>query len=127
MPNSPMTQGNAAQAAINTIAICLVTTAALLGCAGAPSGPPLAAYRCEYGIEFTAKFADDSVVLSGTRGYDLLYRGGKYASTPAHAKPDSNEYSNARMQAEFNLGPTQREAIVRYPMLPLVSRCVRDN
>ena len=99
----------------------------LAGCAGAPSTKPLPFYRCEYGIEFSAKFVDDSVAVQSTRGYDVLYRGGKYASTPALAKPTSNEYSNQRMQVEFNLGPTQSEAIVRYPLLPLVSRCVRDN
>ena len=101
--------------------------AALAGCTSGPVGKPLPFYRCEYGLEFTAKFIDDSVALESTRGYDLLYRGGKYASTPTNAKPNSNEYSNARMQVEFNLGVTQREAIVRYPLLPLVSRCVRDN
>jgi hypothetical protein len=109
-------------------ALVLAALAALAGCAGAPpSTKPLPFYRCEYGIEFTAKFVDDSVAIESTRGYDLLYKGGKYASTPANAKPNSNEYSNPRMQIEFNLGPTLREAIVRYPLLPLVSRCVRDN
>jgi hypothetical protein len=100
---------------------------ALSACSGAVPERPLPFYRCEYGIEFTAKFVDDSVGLSSTRGYEVLYRGGKYASTPANAKPNSYEYSNARMQVEFHLGPTLREAIVRYPLLPLVSRCVRDN
>lgn len=100
---------------------------ALSACSGPAPERPLPYYRCEYGIEFSAKFVDDSVALNSTRGYDVLYRGGKHASTPANAKPNSNEYSNARMQVEFNLGPTLREAIVRYPLLPLVSRCVRDN
>jgi hypothetical protein len=109
------------------LALATLLGAALAGCAGGPVGKPLPFYRCEYGLEFTAKFIDDSVAVESTRGYDLLYRGGKYASTPANAKPNSNEYSNARMQIEFNLGVTQREAIVRYPLLPLVSRCVRDN
>jgi hypothetical protein len=109
-------------------ALTLAAMAALAGCAGAPpTTKPLPLYRCEYGIEFTAKFVDDSVAVQSTRGYDVLYKGGKYASTPANAKPSSNEYSNPRMQIEFNLGPTQSEAIVRYPLLPLISRCVRDN
>lgn len=106
---------------------CGLLFLAIAGCAGDPSTQPLPFYRCEYGIEFSAKFVDDSVSVESTRGYDVLYRGGKYASTPALAKPTSNEYSNPRMQVEFNLGPTQREAIARYPLLPLVSRCVRDN
>jgi hypothetical protein len=107
----------------------LVLSAVLSGCAGPPDARPLPFYRCEYGIEFTAKFIDDSVALDSSRGYDVLYRGGKHASSPSGANTNTkpNEYSNARMQAEFNLGPTQSEAIVRYPMLPLVSRCVRDR
>jgi hypothetical protein len=108
-------------------ALCAVLLASAAGCGSAPTSKPLPFYRCEYGIEFTAKFVDDSVALDSSRGYDLLYRGGKHASSPANAKPNSNEYSNARMQVEFNLGVTQREAIVRYPLLPLVSRCLRDN
>jgi hypothetical protein len=138
MPNQPVAQQNDAQAAAKFIVLqrCIalrigataaLTLATLTGCSSGPVSKPLPYYRCEYGIEFSAKFVDDSVALDSTRGYDILYRGGKYASTPANAKPNSNEYSNARMQVEFNLGPTLREAIVRYPLLPLASRCVRDN
>jgi hypothetical protein len=140
MLNQPVAQQNNAQAATKLIVkriatvvphigaiLALTTFATLAGCSSGPVSKPLPYYRCEYGIEFSAKFVDDSVALNSTRGYDILYRGGKYASTPANAKPNSNEYSNVRMQVEFNLGPTLREAIVRYPLLPLVSRCVRDN
>jgi hypothetical protein len=137
MTNQPVAQQNTAQAAtklivskITAIAPCvgaILAFATLAGCSNGPVSKPLPYYRCEYGIEFSAKFVDDSVALNSTRGYDILYRGGKYASSPAKAKPDSNEYSNARMQVEFDLGPTLREAIVLYPLLPLVSRCVRDN
>jgi hypothetical protein len=110
-----------------TLLAGLVLSAVLSGCAGPPDARPLPFYRCEYGIEFTAKFIDDSVALDSSRGYDVLYRGGKHASSPSGANSNPNEYSNARMQAEFNLGPTQSEAIVRYPLLPLVSRCVRER
>jgi hypothetical protein len=89
---------------------------ALAGCASGPVATPLPFYRCEYGIEFTAKFIDDSVALDSVRGYDVLYRSGK-----------PSVYSNPRMHVEFNLGVLGREAIVRYPLLPLVARCVRDN
>lgn len=101
--------------------------------AGCTSGPAptkaLPFYRCEYGIEFTAKFSGDSVVLDSTRGYDVLYRSGKNTNpeVAANAKAKPHEYSNVRMSAEFNLGVLQRDAIVRYPLLPLTSRCVRDN
>jgi hypothetical protein len=104
--------------------------AAIAGCAGGPApSAPLPFYRCEYGLEFTAKFSGDSVVLDSTRGYDVLYRGGKNANpdVAANAKLHPNEYSNPRMSAEFKLGVLERDAIVRYPLLPLVSRCVRDN
>lgn len=111
--------------------LCAAVALLLGACSGPMPERPLPFYRCEYGIEFTAKFVDDSVALNGSRGYEVLYRSSKQASTPASVKanpnPNPNKYSNARMQAEFNLGPTLREAIVRYALLPLVSRCVRDN
>ena len=139
LSNKPETYLECAQAATESIAEngekqshrapskkTSVTAAAavlvLAGCAAPPSGPPLPLYRCEYGIEFTAKFIDDSVALDSTRGYDVLYRGGKHATDPKNL----NEYANARMSAEFKLGATGREAVLRYPLLPLVTRCVRD-
>jgi hypothetical protein len=116
---------------VNSRAVALALGAAsVAGCANGPApAKPLPFYRCEYGIEFTAKFSGDSVVLDSTRGYDVLYRGGKNANpeVAANAKAKPHEYSNPRMSAEFNLGVQERDAIVRYPLLPLVSRCVRDN
>ena len=35
-------------------------------------------------------------------------------------------YSNAVVRAEFGLRASGREAVLRYPLLPLVARCVRD-
>ncbi len=111
----------------------LVLCGALAGCAGtgtslggAGSGP---VYRCEHGIAFTVRFADDTAVLSGARtpsgsagaaDQDVLLRdaGGQGARQAF--------YSNPRMRAEFGLGASGREAILRYPLLPLVARCVRD-
>ncbi len=101
-------------------AAMVASVIALGGCAGTgqPSAGPL--YRCEHGIEFTARFIDDSAVLEGTRGYDVLYRdaGGQGAQ--------QSVYSNPRMRAEFGLGASGREAVLRYPPLPLVARCVRE-
>ncbi len=77
-------------------------------------------YRCENAIEFRARFIDNSVVLDGSRGYDVLYR------NAGGVTPSQSVYSNIRMRAEFGLGPSGREAILRYPLLPLVVRCVRD-
>ena len=99
LSNKPVALLECAQAATKSIATnsekqsrpatskktCLAAAAAMLvlaGCSAPPSGPPLPLYRCEYGIEFTAKFIDDSVALDSTRGYDVLYRGGKHAADP---------------------------------------------
>lgn len=106
---------------MNKQAIALTAAAGLLaGCAGIGPGAEAPRYRCEHGISFTAKFVDDTAILDGTRGYDVLYRdaGGQ---TPQQAV-----YSNPRMRAEFGLGASGREAILRYPLLPLVARCARD-
>ena len=103
--------------------MALVAVAGMLvlaGCA-AGGGPSSAAqYRCEQGIDFNVKFVDDTAVLEGTGGSDLLFRdaGGQGAQQAV--------YSNPRMRAEFGLGTSGREAVLRYPLLPLVARCVRD-
>ncbi|MES2973152.1 MAG: hypothetical protein V4757_06065 [Pseudomonadota bacterium] len=106
---------------MNKQAIAITAAASLLaGCAGMGPAADLPRYRCEHGIEFTVKFVDDTAVLDGSRGYDVLYRdaGGQ--------TPSQSVYSNPRMRAEFGLGATGREAILRYPLLPLVARCARD-
>ena len=93
---------------------------ALAGCAGSNGQSAAPLYRCEHGIEFTVRFIDDTAVLEGTRGYDLLLRdaGGQ--------GEQQTVYSNPRMRAEFGLGASGREAVLHYPLLPLVARCVRD-
>ncbi len=91
----------------------------LAGCAGMGGEAALPHYRCEHGIEFSVKFVDDSAVLNGSRGYDVLYR-------DAGGQGDKQTvYSNPRMRAEFGLGTSGQEALLRYPLLPLVARCVR--
>ena len=112
----------------------------LAGCAGTGTGTGSAIssagsaplYRCEHGIVFTVKFADNTALLSGARkpsgssgspsagDQDLLLRdaGGQGAQQAF--------YSSPRMRAEFGLGASGREAILRYPLLPLVVRCLRD-
>ena len=103
------------------LAILATSAAALLsGCAGNSPTQNLPHYRCEYDIGFTARFVDDTVILDSSRGYDVLYRdaGGQTAQQQV--------FSNPRMRAEFGLGPGGREAILRYPLLPLVARCARD-
>lgn len=93
--------------------------AVLAGCAGsgAPSGQQ--SWRCEHGIEFRVRFVDDSALIDGSRGSELLFRdaGGQ--------GPQQSVYSNAKMRAEFGLGANGREALLTYPALPLQARCVR--
>lgn len=78
-------------------------------------------YRCDQGIEFTVRFADDSAVLdAGPRGNDVLLR------DAGGATPQQTVYSNPRMRAEFGLGATGREALLRYAQPPLSAYCQRD-
>lgn len=102
------------------IAAC-VAIALLVGCASQGPGTALPRYRCEHGIEFTVRFVDDSALLdAGVRGYDILYR------DAGGLTPQQTVYSNPRTRAEFGLGASGRETILRYPLLPLAARCVRD-
>lgn len=114
-----------------TLLTCVVSL--LAACASSPPAAPVATaakpldfYRCEYGIEFTAKFVDNSVTLDSSRGYDVLFKDSKASASPASPSITPVEYSNPRMNATFNLGVTGREAVLRYPLLPLVSRCMRE-
>ena len=103
----------------------LAGVAALAGCAGLSSGGPSAAssspvYRCEQGLKFSVRFVNDTAVLKGARGDDVLLRdaGGQGIQTI---------YSNPRLRAEFGLGAGGREAALQYLQpSPLVARCVRD-
>ena len=94
----------------------------LTGCAAGNLGSSSAGqrYRCEQGIDFSVKFVDDSALIDSSRGYNVLFRdaGGQGEGQTV--------YSNAVVRAEFGLGASGREAVLRYPLLPLVVRCVRD-
>lgn len=98
----------------------LLCCSALAGCAGNSWQAAAPLYRCEAGVEFTARFIDNTAVLDGSRGYDVLYR------DAGGMGEQQSVYSNPRMRAEFGPGPGGREAILRYPLLPLVLRCVRN-
>jgi hypothetical protein len=85
-----------------------------------PAASP-ARYRCEHDIEFTVRFVEDSAIVdAGPRGNDVLLR------DAGGTAPQQTVYSNPRMRAEFGLGASGREAILRYAVLPLVAHCVRD-
>lgn len=103
-------------------AMALAGLAALAGCAemnhrGAPSGPPV--YECDQNLKFSVSFVNDTAVLKGARGDDVLLRdaGGQGAQTV---------YSNPRLRAEFGLGAGGREAALQYLQQPLMARCLRD-
>lgn len=97
----------------------LLAAVLLSACAGSGSRSGGTAYRCEHGIVFSVRFVDDSARIEGPQGQELLFRdaGGQ--------GPEQAVYSNAGMRAEFGLGAGGREARVRYPLLPLVARCVQ--
>ncbi len=95
----------------------------LAGCATDASvqrTPEAERYRCENDIAFTVRFVDDSATINSNRGYEVLYR------TAGGLTPSQTVYSNPRMRAEFGLGATGREAILRYLLQPVVVRCARD-
>jgi len=106
---------------MNKTACAILAALCLAGCAGQRPGAPLPHYRCEHGVEFTVRFVDDTALLdAGPRGYDVLYR------DAGGVTPQQRVYSNPRTRAEFGLGASGSEAILRYPLLPLVVRCVKD-
>ena len=78
-------------------------------------------YRCDQGISFTVNFKDGSAVLdAGPRGSDVLLQ------DAGGATPQQTVYSNTRMRAEFGLGVSGREAMLRYASPPLAAHCVQD-
>lgn len=108
-------------------ATALIAAALLGACATSGSGPGERkanagqTYRCEHGIEFTVRFIDDSAVIDSAGASDVLFR------DAGGVTPQQSVYSNARVRAEFGLGGSGREAVLRYPQLPLAARCVRDD
>jgi hypothetical protein len=103
--------------------LAISVVALLSACANTGSEPAALRYRCEMGIEFSARFSGESVALDTTRGYEMLFRD----ATPLPVPPKPSEYRNPRMIAEFQLGRDGNEALLRYPLLPLAVRCVKDR
>ena len=91
-----------------------------------PASPASAAaspvrYRCEHNIEFSVRFANDSAIIdAGPRGSETLLR------DAGGATPQQTVYGSPRMRAEFGLGVSGREAILRYALPPLVAHCVGE-
>jgi hypothetical protein len=117
----------------NALLAALLAGAALSGCATgvpAPSGVSAEAalasvalprYRCEGDIEFTVRFTDDAVAIdSGQLGHEILLR------DAGGTTPQQTVYSNVRMGAEFGLGTSGREALLRFAQGAPAARCTRD-
>ena len=129
------------------LAIGLLATGALSGCVSAPpAAAPVPAptpatepvpaaspaapaspaaslqrYRCDQNFEFSVRFTDDSAVIdAGSRGNDVLLR------DAGGVTPQQTVYSNSQLRAEFGLGASGREAILRYLAPQLVVNCVKD-
>ena len=101
-------------------AVTVLAAALLAACAspGAPV-PPGALYRCDQAVEFRVRFVDDSAVIDGTRGFEVLLR------DAGGVTPEQTVFSNARVRAEFGLGANGRDALLRYPPDALDLRCAR--
>ena len=105
-----------------TALIAVAGALALTGCAGMNSGAApddMQAYRCDQGLTFSVSFVNDTAVLKGARGDDVLLRdaGGQGAQTV---------YSNPRLRAEFGMGEGGRGAALQYLKQPLSARCQRN-
>ena len=110
----------------------LIVGAALCGCTAAPWGSlpsapapgaavPAAHYRCDRGVEFSVRFADDSALIdSPERGSELLLR------DAGGVTPQQTVYSNQRLRAEFGLGSAGRQAELQYLLDREVAHCQRD-
>jgi 4-amino-4-deoxy-L-arabinose transferase-like glycosyltransferase len=76
-------------------------------------------YRCDRGGDFTVRFADDTAFIDSARdGREVVLR------DAGGVTPQQSVYSNARLRAEFGLGPAGREAKLRYLPDSQVAHCV---
>ena len=104
-------------------ALATAGVALLAGCAGVTgygSSSKQPVYQCDQGLQFTVRFVNNTAVLKGARGDDVLLR-------DAGGQGGQTVYSNPRLRAEFGLGAGGREAALQYLVQPpLVARCVRD-
>ena len=108
----------------NALLACLFMACFVVaGCAGT-AGPTKATeadrYRCDNDVAFTVRFSGESAVVDSNRGYEVLYR------TASGATSGQAAYSNPRLRAEFGLGTTTDQTILRYLLQPVVLRCVRE-
>ena len=108
------------------LSLCYFTAscAGLVEGVGTPNGQHVGStaplYECDHAITFSVRFVDDTAVLDGTRGHELLYRdaGGQGEL--------QSVYSNPHLRAEFGLGASGKEVILRDLEQPLVMHCMRQ-
>ena len=118
----------------------LAAGGALWGCAAAPLAAPAAPvaapapapapappgavaaparYRCDQGIEFTVRFADDTAFIDrAKRGSEVVLR------DAGGVTPQQSVYSNPHLRAEFGLGAAGRDANLHYLPDSQVAHCV---
>ena len=106
------------------LALALPAAALLVACASPGAVPPGAPpsgelYRCDQALEFRVRFVDDSAVIDGPRGLEVLLR------DAGGLTPQQTVFSNARLRAEFGLGANASEALLHYPLESVNLRCVR--
>jgi hypothetical protein len=78
-------------------------------------------YRCDQGMEFDVRFADDTAVIdAGAQGKETLLR------DAGGATPQQSVYSNDRLRAEFGLGVTARESMLHYAQPPRALHCLQQ-
>lgn len=97
-------------------ALTLPAAALVAACASPGAPPPGELYRCDQALEFRVRFVDDSAIIDGPRGLEVLLR------DAGGLTPQQTVFSNARLRAEFGLGVNASEALLHYT---LDLRCVR--
>ena len=103
-------------------ALATAGVALLAGCAGVTgygSSSKQPVYQCDQGLRFSVRFVNDTAVLKGARGDDVLLR-------DAGGQGGQTVYSNPRLRAEFGLGAGGREAALQYLQQPLMVHCLRE-
>ena len=101
--------------------MALAGAAALAGCAGTKGGDSSGwlVYECAQGKPFSVRFINDTAVLKGARGDEVLLR-------DAGGQGEQTVFTNPHLRAEFGFGTDGREATLYYQHPPLMVRCQRD-
>jgi len=92
--------------------------------APAPAATPATAlplYRCDQGIEFSARFGEGTAELEiAGRGRELLLR------DAGGLTPQQTVYSSTRLKAQFGLEPEGRGAKLNFVSPPIEVNCTKS-